>query len=778
MALTSNPWGVCAIVGSGVSSSSVPEFGHVKFFSCENCDRRNGSGGHDLSFRASLSSDSLTKPPSSSSSLQILTPFSFATSTPYSTSVRCSSLSLKDSDAPPSQASDEKKSFVSSRNFQTEKTPSGSKRNPSLAEQLQLSTGDITEAGSPLEAPRTTRSITPKREKAMKYIIDRWAPEGSKYNRAAEILQKLKDADGSEEGVRKALENWDNSLNARDICAVISGLKWRKALAFFRWAKAEKFEVNTVVHNVLLGVIRAGRQWKVADEFGLGMINEGVELDNFTFSTLISCAVQCRAPKDALTWFDRMAAAGVVPDEVTYSTMTLVYSRLGRFDEAVELFENLLLTGWKPDKVTYGTMVNVYARAGKYQKASSLIKEMKQLGLQPDAVVYNTLITYFAREGKTGQAKRVFREMESSGIKVSEFTLSLMIDVHGRSGNVTEAFSLFERMKEENLPLDTAVYNSLLKMCGEERKLVEGESLLREMLERGLKPDEITYKSLVNLYAKEGRIDEAVQAMQDMTQAGYPADVVVYSCLIKACGASKQFLRAERFFEEMLAGGNRADDRCCGVLLSLMNMCDNDEEREPVLRCLHTAKPTLCSLVNILVAQNLDSGEVEQGVRTLLAESNSNSHRPFCNSLIDLCWSLGFKDRAESILTLADSLKVYSGSLRTHTNDLWILHLRSLSFNTAYCALGVWLDFLKSHLAEGQELPETLVIETGAGRNRGEDGNRLITVILGKLKEMNSPFDTSTERADWLEASGSSVTAWLSSGSQPQQDAEENPSDS
>ncbi|KAL3701651.1 hypothetical protein R1sor_019673 [Riccia sorocarpa] len=744
MALASNAPGAFAVRGGAagsVSTNSLPEVGIVNFFASENSDLRNGSCSHELSFSTSVSSRFLTRTSSASSLQKIATPFSssrnqgtglFATASPYSISVRCSSLSLKDSDAPPSQAGDERNSFVS-RNFETGRTPSGSKKTLSLAEQLRLSAEDVSvssaEEAAPIEVPPTTSSITPKREKSGRNIIDRWAPEGSKYNRAADILQKLKDTDVTDEGVSRALEDWDTSLGSRDICAVISGLKWRKALAFFRWAKAKNFPVNTVVHNVLLGVMRAGKQWKAADEFGLGMIKEGVQLDNYTFSTLISCALQCRAPRDALAWFDRMAAAGIVPDEVTYSTMTLVYSRLGRFDEAVELFENLRLTGWKPDKVTYGTMVNVYARAGKFQKASSLIKEMKQLGLQPDAVVYNTLIKFFAREGKTGQAKRVFKEMESAGIKASEFTLSLMIDVHGRSGSVAEAFSLFERMKEEKLPLDTAVYNSLLKMCGEERRLEEGEGLIKEMLEKGLKPDEMTYKSLVNLYAKEGKIEEAVHAMQEMTQAGHPADVIVYSCLIKACGASKDFERAEKFFQEMLACGNRVDDRCCGVLLSLVNMCENDEEREPVLRCLHTAKPILSSVVNTLVSQDVDLGEV------------------------------------------------YSGSLRTHTNELWILHLRSLSFSTACCALGVWLDYLKTHLAEGQELPETLVVETGAGRNRGEDGTRLITVILGKLKEMNSPFDVSTDRADWLAAPGSLVTAWLSSQSQPEQDAEKSPSD-
>ncbi|KAG6549732.1 hypothetical protein Mapa_008712 [Marchantia paleacea] len=789
MALASHPVGVGVYAAGAESRNSLRECerGSGRIAACgESCS--SGCGSNDLSFGSSVSSHTcidasqqrIGAPPFASSarnriSTSLVLP-RIVSSCSHSRSVRCSSVSLKDSDASPSQANDERQTFVSSPNFQTGKTPSGSKKIPSLAEQLRLSSGgigDSSSSGSNSAAVEPPGSISARRDKQPRYAVERWAPRGSKYNRATDVLQMLKDADAAEKAVERALENWDDSLGPKDICAVISGLKWRKALAFFRWAKLRDFELNIVVYNVLLGTMRAGRQWKVAEAFALEMVRDGLPLDNYTFSTLISCALQCKAPRDALAWFDRMQAAGVVPDEVTYSTMTLVFSRLGRFDDAVELYENLRLTGWKPDRVTYGTMVNVYARAGKYQKASAVIKEMKEIGMQPDSVVYNTMIKYFAREGKTGQAKRVFKEMESVGIKASEYTLSLMIDVHGRSGNVEEAFTLFARMKDEKLTLDTAVYNSLLKMCGEERMVAEGESLISEMIVRGLKPDEMTYKSLVNLYAKEGRIDEAVRATQQMIEAGCPADVVVYSCLIKACGNTKQFERAEQFFEEMLASGATVDDRCCGVLLSLVNACETEEDRTPVLRCLQKAKPTLFRIVSLLLSENVNPGELEEQVRSLLADSVSDSQRPFCNSLIDFCLTLGYKERAESLLALAESLKVYPGSLRTHTNLVWILHLRSLSFSTAQCALAVWINFLRNQVAEEQELPETLVIETGAGRNRGgDDGIRLITVILAKLKEMNAPFEASPERADWLVASGAFVKAWLSSQVKPEQDSE------
>lgn len=597
--------------------------------------------------------------------------------------------------------------------------------------------------------------------------VERWMPPGSKLHQVKQILERLELAEPTDEGVAAVMEGWDTSINPRDITSAMSNLKWKTAQAFFNWLKSQGYELNVVVYNVLLGRFRAGRAWRVAEDFADRMVSDGIQLDNYTYSTLISCALQCNQPQDALKWFDKMHEADCVPDEVVYSNMALVYSRLGRFSDAVELYERLRETGWKPDKVSFGTMVNVYSRGGNYFKASAVIREMQQAGLQPEAVVYNTLIKYFTREAKTGQAKRVFQDMERAGVKPTEYTLSLMVDVHGRAGEIQEAFQLFNRMKEEKLPLDVVVYNSLLKMCAEERLIGEAENLLAGMVGRGLTPDIVTYKSIINLYAKEGRIKDAEKFADRMVEVGFKLDVVVYSCLIKACGNSKDFKTAAAFLDQMLADGCLVDDKCCGVLLSLMNHCDTDEDRAIIIGCLRKSKPLLSEIADALLAEELDLDALQELVRRLLSESEPGSHRPFCNAFVDLCWNLDKKDRAQQVLSLADTFDVYHGGLRAETKRFWILHLRSLSFSAAECGLHAWIRYLREKLELGEEFPEMLVIETGAGREKG-DVARLFNVMLSKLKDMGAPFEPSLERLDWISSAGSDVMEWLAASAGPE----------
>ncbi|CAM6090108.1 unnamed protein product [Calypogeia fissa] len=146
----------------------------------------------------------------------------------------------------------------------------------------------------------------------------------------------------------------------------------------------EGYKLDVFAYNVLLGRFCAGRVWTKAKESPLQMIEDGMQLDDYSYSTLISCALQCSSTTEALKWFDKMHEDGCVPDEVTYNNMALMYSKLRRYDDAVQLYECLRET---------------------------------EAGFKPEAVVYNTLIRYLSHERKNGQVRHVFQNMEKARVK-------------------------------------------------------------------------------------------------------------------------------------------------------------------------------------------------------------------------------------------------------------------------------------------------------------------------------------------------------------------------
>jgi len=95
--------------------------------------------------------------------------------------------------------------------------------------------------------------------------------------------------------VELAMEGWKGFLNPKDVVTLLNAMeRWQKAFAIFKWLQVHASgSLNIYTYNVMLKVLRQGRQWMLAEEIAEDMIRAGIPPDNFTFSTLISCASRC-----------------------------------------------------------------------------------------------------------------------------------------------------------------------------------------------------------------------------------------------------------------------------------------------------------------------------------------------------------------------------------------------------------------------------------------------------------------------------------------------------
>lgn len=579
------------------------------------------------------------------------------------------------------------------------------------------------------------------------------------------VLEILKTANESEEGVALAMKQFEGSFDPYDVVAILNSLKsWRLALLLFRWLRAEhSSSLNIYTYNVMLKVLRRGRQWEFSQQIAEDMANADVRPDNITYSTLISCANRCNYQDAAMAWFDRMHEAGCVPDVVTYSTMIDVYGKMGKYDEAIALYERVKQAGWKPDKVTYGTMVRLFGRAGYIRAAVSIFEEMKGSGVQPDAIVYNIMIACLGRAGRMGHALKVFEEMEREGVKPNAVTLSTVMETYSRCGNVMEGLEVFQRLRQ-GVACDVIVYNAVLKMCREAGLASEAEQYLREMTESGHQPNDWTYRNMISVYAKKGMAVEAHRTFSQMVEAGYQIDVMAYTSLLQAYGNAKEYNKVQEILDEMTSVNCAPDERLCCVILNLLDSCDTDEELGILRSCLRMCSSTMDTIVGQIFEENLVLRELRGELQSLLSDITEEAHKPICNSLMQLSWHKGDRNHSFQLLSLFRVLGVYTG-LQTKSPTMWSLHLRSLSTGAAHCALLSWLSSVRYAIKEGQELPGRIIIETGVGNQLNADEFRLIVVISSLLKECSSPFKECADRKDWLEASGVDVTQWLESTS-------------
>ncbi|GLJ22539.1 hypothetical protein SUGI_0424290 [Cryptomeria japonica] len=578
------------------------------------------------------------------------------------------------------------------------------------------------------------------------------------------LAQKLDSCQPTQEAVFEVLDSVGYIPIPKDAVITINMIRdSEKVYYFIQWLnKNEEFEMNSIVYNVAMKVLRKGRQWDRVEELLKEMLDREIEPDNITYSTVISCATQCNLFHKAVEWFERMKETGCLPDEVTYTAMLDAFSRNGQVQEALNLYERGRADGWVPDNRAFATLLKMFSIAGDSDAVLEAFQEMKTLGVKPDLIAYNTVLGALAKAGKPSAAKLLFIEMTGAGVIPSQITVTCLIRVYGKARWANDALKLWNIINNEGWTKDMMLYNTLLGMCADLGLMEEAAAIFEEMSQSDqCKPDQWSYTSMIDLYAKRCQIEEVNRTFSEMMEAGFKPTVVICTCLIQCYGKAKRFDDVVKIFNLLLDEGISPDDKLCGSLISVLTFCEK-EEFGKVLECIEKANPKLGLCVKMLQDENIGSVVLQEEIRTVFNYALYDTRKHFCNCLIDLCYKFNFPERAHYLLYLGTIFGIYK-NLDTKTPSEWCLNLRNLSLKSALTAFDGWISSVSKSLEDGEEMPPLLGIHTGRGTNKQSSQEGLATFFESHLKELNSPFEKSTERVGWFLATRDAAISWLQS---------------
>lgn len=649
--------------------------------------------------------------------------------------------------------------------------PPPESKGPSLAEQLKpLSTTFISDQPKgdslqPLLSKPKSTWVNPTRPKPSVLSLERhkrstsysYNPQIKDLRELAKRLNECKDSD-----FLSIVENFQHSITSENALLVLHGLKPWKALMFFNWVKSKDlFPMETIFYNVTMKCLRFGRQFQHIEALALEMIEKGIELDNITYSTIITCAKRCNLFDKAVEWFERMYKTGLMPDEVTYSAVLDVYAKLGKVEEVMSLYERGRASGWKPDPIAFAVLGKMFGEAGDYDGIRYVLQEMKTLGVEPNLVVYNTLLEAMGKAGKPGLARSLFEEMVDLGIAPNAKTLTALIKIYGKARWARNALELWERMKSNGWPMDFILYNTLLSMCADLGLVEEAEKLFEDMkVSEKCKPDSWSYTAMLNIYGSEGNVDKAMNLFGEMSEVNVDLNVMGCTCLIQCLGKAKKIDDLVKVFETSVKSGIKPDDRLCGCLLAVVANCKN-EEADKVLACLEQANPKLVAFINLLAAnRSTDIDTIKEEFKIILSDTSIESRRPFCNCLIDICRSRNLHERAHELLYLGLIYGLYPG-LHTKTEEEWRLNVRSLSVGAAHTAFEEWMGSLAKIVQRQETLPALFSANTGSGTHKFSQG--LGSAFASHVEKLAAPFRESEDKAGFFVATREDLISWLQS---------------
>ncbi|CAA6669680.1 unnamed protein product [Spirodela intermedia] len=573
------------------------------------------------------------------------------------------------------------------------------------------------------------------------------AAAGTDGKRMALVSQALRECGGDLAAFSAAVrEAFPEGLPARDeALLILGGLRpWEKAYRFFNWLRSlEGFAMETIFYNVVMKSLRLERQYELVDSLAQEMADGGVELDNITYSTVITCAKRRRQFDRAIEWFERMYKTGV--------------------EEVISLYERGRAGGWKPDAVAFSVLARMFGEAGDYDGIRYVMEEMKGVGVEPNLVVYNTLLEALGKAGKPGLARSLFDEMTAAGLAPNEKTLTALAKIYGKARWSKDALELWTRMRANRWPMDFILYNTLLSMCADVGLEEEAEKLFADMKASDrCRPDSFSYTAMINIYASGGRPDNAGELFQEMLTAGVKPNVMSCTCLIQCLGRARRIEDAVEVFDVAMANGVVPDDRLCGCLLSVVAFC-RPEQAPTVLARLETANAGLVRLVRMLGDDAVGFEAVKAEFRGILNGTAVDARRPFCNCLIDICRNQSFPyRRPRELFSLGNLYGLYPG-LHGKSAGEWSLNLRSLSVGAAHVAFDDWTETLGRSLREGEALPQLFTVHTGAGTHKFSQG--LAAAFAAHLETLAAPFRRDEDdRRGCFVASKEDLVPWLLAG--------------
>ncbi|XP_058085535.1 pentatricopeptide repeat-containing protein At5g46580, chloroplastic [Magnolia sinica] len=574
---------------------------------------------------------------------------------------------------------------------------------------------------------------------------------------------KLNDPDLSPQDFTSTLHSLPHPPTRENALLILNSLRpWPKTLLFLDWIKTQNlFPLETIFYNVAMKSLRHGKQYQLVEDLANEMAQQGIELDNITYSTIITCAKRCGLFDKAIEWFEKMYRTGLVPDEVTYSTVLDVYARMGKVEEVLSLYERGRAGGWKPDPVAFAVLGRMFGEAADYDGIQYVLQEMKAVGVEPNLVVYNTLLEAMGKAGKPGLARSLFEEMVVAGVTPNEKTLTALVKIYGKARWGRDALQLWEQMRLKRWPMDFILYNTLLSMCADLGLEEEAEQLFEDMKgSKQCRPDSWSYTAMLNIYGSGGKVDEAMRLFEEMAESGVKLNVMGCTCLIQCLGRARQIDDVVRVFGISMERGVEPDDRLCGCLLSVVTFCE-DSEVGKVLNCLERANPRLVEFVKMLGREEVGFNEIKEEFRGLLNDAAVEARRPFCNCLIDICRNQNRPERAHELLYLGTLYGLYPGLHNKNVNE-WALNVRSLSVGAAHTAFQEWMRSLSKAVERKEELPKLFSVHAGAGTHKFSQG--LASAVASHLKKVAAPFRQDEERPGSFFAAQEDLISWVQSG--------------
>ncbi|XP_044467715.1 pentatricopeptide repeat-containing protein At1g25360 [Mangifera indica] len=282
------------------------------------------------------------------------------------------------------------------------------------------------------------------------------------------------------------------------------------------------------------------------------------------WNAMISGYVHQEYYQEALEMFRKMLSLGIQLDEFTYTSVisACANARLLRFGKEVHAY--LLKMEVKPTPEfllpVNNALVTLYWKCGEVDKARDIFNQMPV----KDLVSWNGILSAYMSVGHIDKAKSFFGEMKERNL----LSWTVMISGLAQNGLGEDGLKLFSQMRLEGYePCDYAFAGAITSsaVLG---ALENGRQLHAQLVRFGYESSLSAGNALITMYARCGLVEAANCVFRTMPFV----DSVSWNAMIAALGQHGHGVQAVEFYEKMLKEGILPDRI---TFLTILSACSH-----------------------------------------------------------------------------------------------------------------------------------------------------------------------------------------------------------
>ncbi|XVF15381.1 hypothetical protein REPUB_Repub09cG0147500 [Reevesia pubescens] len=248
------------------------------------------------------------------------------------------------------------------------------------------------------------------------------------------------------------------------------------------------------------------------------------EKDLVSWNTMVSGYAQGSFGRSAFFIFVEMQKSGIESDEFTFGSLLSC-------SESIEMGEMIHALVFKNGLISRihvsNALVSLYSKHGKMNQA------YQSFQMSPKNLIsWNTIISGFFLNGFPTQGLDQLSELLMSNLRPNAYTLSIAMSICASIASLSHGKQLHGYILRHDLSLETSLGNSLITMYAKCGILNWSLRVFNQMIEK----DTISWNAIISAFSQHGEGEEAVLCFKAMKDASrVKPDQATFTALLSAC---------------------------------------------------------------------------------------------------------------------------------------------------------------------------------------------------------------------------------------------------